>query len=218
MRPQPNAAYLFMMYVLPGMGANHAMYPGPWRELAETTFIDWPAYRGETTVRQMAERIVDERGIKDGALIVGSSFGGMVGCELAKLVAVRGIVLIGSAKQKEEVRHLLGWLLPLVDYAPLDLVRRAAGKMPGEMAQVLASADGPLIRAMSKAIFTWDGCDDSRGVPVRIHGRRDMVIPCPPAVDLEIDGGHMIAMTHADECVSFIRKRFQVPTAARSKP
>lgn len=50
----------------------------------------------------------------------------------------------------------------------------------------------------------WNGlaCDVTI---TRIHGKNDLVIPLPSEVLNPIDGGHLIAMTHAQECVDRIR-------------
>ena len=58
--------------------------------------------------------------------------------------------------------------------------------------------------SMCKAIFQWQGLEPV-SVPVfRIHGRKDLVIPPPPKVDLLLDGGHLVSMSHARECIDFI--------------
>ena len=61
------------------------------------------------------------------------------------------------------------------------------------------------MHAMSQAIFEWKGLESTGTVVCRIHGRHDMVIPLPDKVDAAMDGGHLITMTHAKECVDFIR-------------
>jgi hypothetical protein len=60
-------------------------------------------------------------------------------------------------------------------------------------------------RAMCLAIFTWEGLGVSDTSVFRIHGKHDLVIPCPPKVDLLLDGGHLVAITHARDCVEFVR-------------
>jgi hypothetical protein len=66
-------------------------------------------------------------------------------------------------------------------------------------------SQAPFIRAACNAIFDWQGLDESRIAPVRIHGKRDHVIPLPAKVDLVLDGGHLIVMSHADECVGYLK-------------
>ena len=47
---------------------------------------------------------------------------------------------------------------------------------------------------------------ESRITPLPIHGRYDRVISRPEKVQHYLDGGHLIAMTHAQECVTYLRE------------
>ncbi len=47
-----------MIYLLPGLGATSAMYDGPWMAMDKAKAIDWPVYSGETTLSQVADRII----------------------------------------------------------------------------------------------------------------------------------------------------------------
>ena len=102
---------------------------------------------------------------------------------------------------------MLRILSPLIGFDPLEFIQRAAGKMPGELMQMFEASQADFIRAMCAAIFKWDGLDEQVITPLRIHGRSDRVIPLPERVDLVLDGGHLIAMTHAEECVRFLIER-----------
>ncbi|MEX0774245.1 MAG: alpha/beta hydrolase [Phycisphaeraceae bacterium] len=194
-----------MFYTLPGMGANNRMYGGAWRTLPECVFLNWPVHRGETSIASIARRIVDDAGIADGAVVIGSSLGGMVACEIARLRKLNALVLVGSATRKEEISRFLGAIHPLAGLAPLEFVQRAAGKCPGELTGMFNVSDAAFIRAACRAIFAWEGLDSAAIAPLRIHGRRDRVIPLPADAHCVIDGGHLIAMTHAEACVEFIR-------------
>ncbi len=181
------------------------MYAGAWRSLPDACFLDWRTCVGEKSLAGVASRLIVENGIGDGAIVVGSSLGAMVACEMAKLRRLRGLVLVGGAKNKEEISGVLYALRPLIDFAPLELIQYAAGKVPEELAQMLSRSEPAFIRAMCRAIFEWEGLDESRLTPLRIHGKHDHVIPLPAKIDLVLNGGHLIAMTHASECVDFIR-------------
>lgn len=198
------------IFVLPGMGADARMYPGVWRELERAEFLGWPHYAGERSIREIAERVVREAGIADGDVVIGSSLGGIVACEIAKLRKLSALVLIGSATRKEEVSAVLRVLSPLIGLAPLEFIQRAAGKMPGELMQMFEASQADFIRVMCAAIFEWDGLVGNVITPLRIHGRSDRVIPLPERVDLVLEGGHLIAMTHAKECVRFLAERGMV--------
>jgi pimeloyl-ACP methyl ester carboxylesterase len=195
-------------FVLPGMGADHRMYGAPaWRALEDARFLDWPKYAGESSIAEIAGRVILDAGIEDDAIVMGSSLGGVVACEISRRRRLRSLVLIGSAAHREELSWLLEALSPLVSLAPISFIQALAGKMSGELGEMFASGQADFIRAACLAIFEWTGLDRSRIVPVRLHGRKDWVIPLPPDSDFIVEGGHLIAMTHSDECVIFLKER-----------
>ncbi len=59
------------------------MYGGPWKDIDDTVYIDWPKYRGEKTLSDLAARIISENEIISSDIIAGSSMGGMVALEIA---------------------------------------------------------------------------------------------------------------------------------------
>lgn len=149
--------------------------------------------------------MIAEAQIREDDVIVGSSLGGIVGCEIANQMRLRALVLIGSAQSPDEISKLLAVLHPLAALAPLKLVRAATEKLPGELCEMFAASDTNFVRTMCRAVFTWSGLRSERIRPCRLHGRHDRVIPAPADADLLLDGGHLVAMTHASECVSFLR-------------
>lgn len=205
-----------MIFVLPGMGADSAMFTGSWRQLPDTVFVDWPTYAGEQTLAEIAARIVTAYGITNGSIVVGTSLGGMVACEIAKLRRLHRLVLIGSAVHPNEINSLLAALRPLAKLAPVDWLQWSATSMPGELARMFGRSNPDFIRAAIHAVFQWKGLDPSLPPPARIHGRSDRVIYSPDTVDLLLDGGHLIAMTHAPECCDFIRGMPRLASTASS--
>lgn len=197
------ASKVKMIHFYPGMGATSEMYAESWRELPDSVFHVWPEWKGELTIAELASNLKEEHGIKRGDIVVGSSLGAMVACELSNQIELARIILIGGAKNKEEVSRLLSVLMPLIDLAPMDFIRISAGKVPHELSTMYAGCDPEFIRNMCKAIFTWDGLQSEVEVS-RIHGSNDYVIPLPDQVDKVIKGGHLIAMTHAEECLEQI--------------
>ncbi len=194
-----------MIHIYPGMGANHRMYGPPWDELEGATFHNWPAWKGETEIAEFAMRLIAEHGIKDGDCVAGSSLGGILACEIGKHVPLRVVIPIGSAVRPEEIHRLISALRPLFPLAPLPLLKALSGRIPNDLTRMFAASDPAFMKAMAAAIFRWDGLADN--VPrFRIHGRKDRVIPLPPGIDRIIDGGHLIAMTHARECVEALRQ------------
>jgi hypothetical protein len=194
-----------MIHALPGMGADNRMYPAPWPSIPDFVPHDWVNYSGEQSLEEIARSMCDSCQINDGDDLVGASLGGMVACEITKIRKISRLYLIGSAVRKEEISTLLAVLHPLAQIAPIDWLRISAGKVPADLAQMFANAEPSFIRAMCAAIFRWEGLGPSTTKVYRLHGKHDLVIPPPQFADLLIDGGHLISMTHAVECMEFIK-------------
>lgn len=199
-----------MIHVYPGMGATASMYGPRWKEEIPGMFHDWPEWCGETSISALAERMVHEHQIEDGDIVVGSSLGGIVAGEIAKLKQLQLVVLLGSAARKEEIQRILKLLHPLVDVSPLTFIRACAGKLPGDLMEMFSQSDPRFMRAMTKAVFRWDGIHPSTRL-IRIHGRYDRVIPPPATIDRLIAGGHLIAMTHPEECIRQLKELIPDP-------
>jgi pimeloyl-ACP methyl ester carboxylesterase len=195
-----------MNHFYPGMGATSSMYGEPWRKEFDGHFHDWPEWRGETSITEIAKRIIEEHEIESGDTVIGTSLGGIVACEIANLIDLERVVLIGSAKRKEEINRILSILHPFIDLAPIRFIQMSSGKLPNDLAEMFSHCDPAFIRNMSKAIFTWEGfCSE---VPaLRIHGAKDLVIPNSKETNHKIDGGHLIVMTHPLECIEAIKRR-----------
>ncbi len=193
-----------MRYVLPGMGATNAMFKGPWRGLGIIQFLDWPEDSRAESIKSLAREIIQQVGIKPGDTVMGTSLGGIVACEISNQLPLDQLILIGNATKKDEINPLLRTLSPLIDLTPLSFVQQSTGSIPSNLTQMFSMGDPQFIRRMSKAVFSWDG-HQSNTRPFRIHGTKDSVIPLPNTVDLKIDGGHLIAMTHPEECTEAIR-------------
>jgi len=194
-----------MMHFYPGMGATSEMYSDRWRELPDSVFHDWPKWKGESTIAELASRLIEEHSIESGHIVAGSSLGGIVACEISNQIDLKRLIIIGGATNKEEVNSLLSILLPLVDLAPMEFIRISAGKVPNDLSTMFSESEPDFIRSMCKAIFAWDGLQGDVEV-TRIHGKNDLVISQPEGVDKILDGGHLIAMTHAQECLEKIEE------------
>lgn len=195
-----------MIHALPGMGADKRMFPHPWDELPDFIAHDWPPYSGEKSLEDFAATMVEAFSIRDGDTVVGSSLGGMVACEIAKIRNLSGLFLVGSALHRNEVNKLLAMIHPLAAIAPIEWLKFSAGSVPTDLARMLAGVDASFIRNMCSAIFKWDGLGGHKVKCHRIHGKNDLIIPPPQHTDLLLDGGHLISITHAMQCAAFVRE------------
>src|SRR6478736_3924394 len=81
-RVAQTGAWPRMIHALPGMGADHRMYPEPWETLPGFKAHDWVMSPEITSVRQLAEVMIEACAIADGDVLVGSSLGGIVAGEM----------------------------------------------------------------------------------------------------------------------------------------
>lgn len=75
-----------MIFVFPGMGASTDMYSGPWRELKDAVFVNWPRNSTAESIPDLAAEIIETYAIQNGDSVIGTSLGGMVACEIANVI------------------------------------------------------------------------------------------------------------------------------------
>jgi len=114
------------------MGADRRMYPDAWQVLPGFIAHDWISHSGEQTIAAVARSAAEGWGIRDGDVLIGSSMGGIVACEIAKIRWIPRLYLIGSAVSKDEVNALLSVLHPLAKFAPIEWLRVSSGSIPVE--------------------------------------------------------------------------------------
>ena len=194
--------------MLPGMGATAAMYNGLKHKLGfQIDFLSWPEYRGEKTYADVARRIIEEHDIGSEDVVGGSSLGGMVALEIARLSKVKAIVLLGSAVSRKEVQTLLALLSPIATAAPMTIIQALVGKHQNLVSTMFADSDPEFIRAMCSYLPSWEGYDGPVEKLFRLHGKKDHVIPCPTSgCEVVETAGHLPAITHAAETSAFLQR------------
>lgn len=182
------------------------MYARPWRAVDGVTYVDWPAWSGERTLADVAERVIRQHAIDAGDVVGGSSLGGMVALEVARRAGCRRVVLIGSAKHPSEIEPVLRRLAPLGVVGPVAFTQSVVQMLSHtEAARQYCRADPRFVQAMCGAVARWRGVDTSGLVLHRIHGTHDRIIRCPATHCERIPGaGHLLPMTHAAVCAAWL--------------
>lgn len=224
------------VFLIPGLGADSRTFRGPWLEIPGARCVEWPEYHGEASLPAVARFVAAAWQIPDGAVLVATSFGGAVACEIARLRRVRAVVLVASSPRSEDFRTVFRMRV-LTRLTSLRLTQRLMRQRSGLSRQECGRSPTPFrlalldsvdmfsvcqadfYRAMFDALAKWPGCPLPADTPVlRIHGRRDSQVRCPAGADLELDGGHLIVMTHARECVDLIQRALPAWQAAAQHP
>ena len=198
-------------FVLPGMGADSSMYGPEYKKIENIIFVDWPDYKKERSIKQVAERVVELYQIKDGDIAGGSSLGGIVAAEISKFVKLKKLFLIGSSLSSEDLNPKIKWLSRYAGTPPVKSIQAATGvvsifmnKRNRNLIDMFRRTDNKFIKAMVKAMGEWDGCPDPECDVYSIHGGKDRVIIADPNSVIIDDAGHTIVMTHGKQVVDFI--------------
>lgn len=192
----------FQMLTLPGIEAIHLNWMPPHHKESM-----------ESYAARMAERISDPYPV-----IIGLSFGGMMAIEIAKLIPVKKLILISSAKSYRE----LPFWFTLCRYVPFHKVLplQAIGMHPKIMMAVFGVRNAEqqkqlkaIIQNSSTGFNQW-AIDKvvnwrNRHYPnnlVHIHGKADRLLPYQyvnPNHTI-VNGGHFMIVNQAKEISTII--------------
>jgi pimeloyl-ACP methyl ester carboxylesterase len=209
------------MLLLPGMAPDACVcrrlslaYPG-------ASVVPWIRPLRNETLNGYAARLASRLDAARPLVVCGISFGGIVARELAWRLNAEWCVLISSVRSPGEFPPGLRLLRPVAGRqsdAALRLFGRFAQRIPKPVrsdATVrlsrLSGHSGAWNRWAARAVLRWKPSEQVEQVPVlQIHGSRDRTFPIKYVkADVVIDGGHMIAVTHADEISAAISRRVE---------
>ena len=94
-----------MLWLISGLGGDERLYSRI-QLPDESSVIDWNDFGSCLTMEDFVDQAI-ECGVRDGDYVVGSSFGGMLGCELSTRIRLGGLLLLGSAIEQREINRLV---------------------------------------------------------------------------------------------------------------
>jgi pimeloyl-ACP methyl ester carboxylesterase len=220
------------LVLFPGMGVDARMYAGLRRRGLRFAVPNWLDPQSGDDLDRYARRYVAAGLVRDGDVVGGSSFGGMLAQCIATHLRASALVLIGTCRSAAALPPLARRLAPWASRLPLGLFSSPAaiGRLAltlgitrtDQVRLVLAmmsAVDPRQLRWMCTAAGTWPGA----GIPTcpvhQIHGRRDRVIPASGAGAQVLipAAGHAIALTHPAEVAAWLRS-LPLLTAAVESP
>ncbi|MCH5715332.1 alpha/beta hydrolase [Niabella hibiscisoli] len=107
------------IYIFSGLGVDRRVFNEIDFGDLDITHVEWIKPEPNEPLVHYAERIAENR-VAPHSVLIGLSFGGMLSVEIAKLIPVDKIVLIASAKTKDELPRgvLMKWLLRIRRFIP----------------------------------------------------------------------------------------------------
>ena len=208
------------VYFISGLGADKTVFQLLDLQYCEPVFIDWITPFKHETLQQYALRLKKEKGMEDDAIIVGLSFGGMLATEIAKAFPKARIIILSSAKTKNEIPALyrVGNYVPMYQWLPNGLQKyfmRSYEKMFGvtstqgkEIYQALIkNADISFNNWAVWALLHWDNMQVPTNL-VHVHGTNDKILYYKNVhCDITVaNGGHLMVMEQAAEISAMLKK------------
>ncbi len=192
------------------MGADSSMYGETFQGIKDIKYVDWPIYNNETTISEVSKRVIKEYSIQDNDIVGGSSLGGIVASEISRYISLKKLILIGSTLTPDNINPALKKLSTLSEITPVNLIQVFTGKInaifENRLLKMFSHSETMFIRSMCKAVFEWEGNLKPKCTVAHIHGEKDNVIfPPPKGANIIKDGGHLIAMTHEESVVEFLK-------------
>jgi pimeloyl-ACP methyl ester carboxylesterase len=210
------------IYCLSGLGADRRAFQFLDLPDYEMIFIDWIPPLKEESMQGYALRLSGQ--IKEeNAILIGLSFGGMMAIELSKIVHPSKVILISSAKNREELNpkysFVIQWnLMKLIPRALLKKSNFIAEYIFGVhtkrdrniLAEILADTDLEFLFWALGAMVKWDNHYHPKQL-LELHGTADKIIPYRmlPTENSVEGGGHLMVLDKAavisERILSYLR-------------
>ena len=207
------------VYFISGMGADERAFQYLDLSFCNPVFVQWIKPLENEPITGYAARLAQQITKKE-PIIVGLSFGGVVAIELSKLIPLKKLVLLSSAKTGREIPFYYRALryLPLhklisasalrsgnqLAYRLMGIAERADKKVFTRMLQV---SDAGLLKWSIHQLAHWENTQYPSHTH-HIHGTRDLMLPIRfvQATETVQGGAHLMLMSKPEE-VSALLKR-----------
>jgi pimeloyl-ACP methyl ester carboxylesterase len=212
------------VYFISGLGADERIFE-PMLQLlpnVKAIHLNWIMPHDDEAIEDYARRMC-ARITEPLPTIIGLSFGGMMAIEMAKIIPIKKIILISSAKTKFEIPLMFKLsrifpfykIIPIKKFSSNNLVMRFifGVKTHEQLAALRAVVNHGIdefnIWAMNKVVH-WQNMDVPDNV-VHIHGKADKVLPfryIKNALGIK-HGSHLMLITRAVEIADIVNRELQ---------
>jgi pimeloyl-ACP methyl ester carboxylesterase len=207
-----------VIYLLPGTGADCRLFNKidfPY----DTVHLEFPMPERKMSLRDYACSFIPRIDTNRKYILVGVSLGGMISTELADTLSPERVIIISSAKCRDELpgRYKFQKYVPINQIAPKKLIKWGskvlAPKVEPERKQdtifrsMLMAKDPAYLKWTVNMIIDWKRKEyDSR--IVHIHGDNDSTLPIRNiSYDYLLpEGSHMMVYIRAEEVSGLINK------------
>lgn len=208
------------LYIFSGLGADERVFQRLDFSGFSTTFIKWIIPVDSETIEHYATRLLDQISSAK-PILIGLSFGGLIAVEVAKQIETEKVILIASAKTKQEIPfyyHFVGQL-GLHKHLPTRLLKSSnfitnwffgTGSTFDRqlLKQILHDTDPTFLKWAIDKVVNWTNQTQTKSL-FHIHGTNDRILPlsfvkCDVVVE---NGGHLMTLNKPDELNVIIRQQ-----------
>lgn len=209
------------IYLFSGLGADSTIFVNLKLPGYHKVYISWISPLPDESLTHYAERIKSQITVKN-PYVIGLSFGGMVAVEVSKQIEIDKMVLISSARTKNELNRVQSFFMRLGLYRiiPGSLLRHTnfltyryfGTKSPKDkkaLMELLQHTDITFFRWALKSIACWDNKEAPERT-IQIHGTADRIIASRlvhPEYRIK-GGGHLMVFNKADTISKIILNYF----------
>ena len=207
------------IYCISGLGADEKIFTNLHIKGYELRYIPWIRPHKKERIEGYAKRMMEY--IKeDSAVLLGVSFGGMMGIEIAKQMPLHKLIIVSSIKSASELPRWMkaAGTLKLDKLLPTRL-HRYMEKIDNNRLGVSTKEEKEMVRAYRKnadlffvdwaisQVLNWKNAWQPDNI-IHIHGDRDKIFPVkkinPTCIIKE--GTHMMIYNRAGEISKFIQE------------
>jgi pimeloyl-ACP methyl ester carboxylesterase len=203
------------IYLIPGLGADGRMYTPQLKVLKNAVVLEHQKPLKGETLAEYAHRLSAKIDTSEPFILVGTSLGGMISVEMAKVINADRVILISSVKHRDEMPRWIRAMKYLRFHKLLSganfirfsnaNVKRLITKRDTTVAKLLVemhnSADPEFVGWAINAVVNWNGAKDYRHDIIHIHGTRDQLFPHHNIEKfIAVKGGsHVMGLTQAQD-------------------
>ena len=207
------------IYIFSGLGADERVFQKLDFSGLDVTFVNWIIPLEKESIEQYATRLLDQIPSKN-PIVIGLSFGGIMAVEIAKQIETKKIILIASAKTKDEIPfyfRLIG-KLNIHKILPASLLKSSNfvinwffGTSTLEdkqlLKQILVDTNPIFLKWALDKVAKWKNVDQLKDI-FHIHGDRDRILPLQfvKADKIVKKGVHLMTLDKAEELTRILRK------------
>lgn len=207
------------VYIFSGLGVDKRVFQKIDFGNLDIEFIDWVEPRKDERIGEYAKRI-SQKIIVENPILIGLSFGGIIAVEVAKTIAIEKLILIASAKTRNEIPMLYRILgkLKIHNFIPAPFLKSAncisnwffGAQTPNDkilLKQILEETDNKFLYWAIDKVVTWRNLQTPQNY-VHIHGRNDRILPIKNIkTDYKIQGGgHFMTVNKSEEISKLLKK------------